>query len=101
MITLAGRHGAARNSASLLTAVGLTQLVATDEQDYLRIARELAQDLVALAAMRAGMRERLLGHGLCDGARFTRELEAAYRRIWQDWCEPGHGRSRPPEPASP
>jgi protein O-GlcNAc transferase len=93
VVTLAGGHGAARNSASLLHAIGLPHLVADNEEDYLRIARELAQDLPALAALRAGLRERMLGHGLCDGPRFTRELEAAYRGIWQDWCEPAHRRN--------
>ena len=86
VVTLAGSHGAARNTASLLHAVGLEKLVATTADDYIAIARELAGDTAKLAAMRSGMRQRLLHAGLCDGPRFTHELEALYRQAWTAWC---------------
>ena len=86
VVTLAGSHGAARNTTSLLHAVGLQELVADSAEQYIAIAAELAGDIGKLAAMRSGMRQRLLDCGLCDGPRFTGELEALYRSVWTVWC---------------
>jgi predicted O-linked N-acetylglucosamine transferase (SPINDLY family) len=86
VVTLAGTYGASRNTASLLCAVGLQELIATDQQGFVAIAAGLAADIPALAERRAGMRQRLLDAGLCDGPRFTRELENLYRLAWQHWC---------------
>jgi len=52
--------------------------VASDEEAYVRIATELAKDLPRLAAMRAGLRDRVARSPILDCAGFTRELEAAY-----------------------
>ena len=87
VITLPGSHGAARSSTSLLTAIGLTQLVAKDAVHYIAIAVNLARDVDQLAALRAGMRRRMFDGGLCDGAAFTGELEILYRTAWRRWCD--------------
>ena len=44
-----------------------------------------AADLGRLTELRAGLRERVRCSALCDGAAFTRQLEAAYRQMWQRW----------------
>jgi hypothetical protein len=31
---------------------------------------------------------------LIDAAEFTRQLEAAYRRVWRKWCKGGSIRGR-------
>lgn len=89
VITLAGDRHAARVGASILTRVGLKDLVATRPQEYVDIAARLAGDLPALAALRAGLRAQVAGSPLCDGDRFARDLEAAYRVMWRDWCAGG------------
>lgn len=98
VITLAGRQGQSRTSASLLTAIGLPQFIASDADGFVAIAREWAApgQRERLAALRAGLRERMQGHGLCDGPAFTRALEALYRGAWTTWCAPpaaGAGRN--------
>ena len=87
VITLAGSHGASRSAASILTSVGLSELVAHDAAAYVSIAQTLARDVTRVNELRCGMRTRLIEAGLCDGKRFTRELEAAYRQAWQGWCK--------------
>jgi protein O-GlcNAc transferase len=87
VITLAGSHGASRSAASILTSARLSELVAHDAAAYVSIAQALARDVTRVNALRRDMRTRLIEAGLCDGKRFTRELEAAYRQAWQDWCE--------------
>jgi predicted O-linked N-acetylglucosamine transferase (SPINDLY family) len=71
---------------SLLNAVGLAELVASDHDDYVRIAVALANDRRRLAELRAGLRERMLASPLMDAAGFCRRLEAAYREMWHGWC---------------
>ncbi len=39
-----------------------------------------------LAALRAGLRDRMAASSLCDPAGAVRAIEAAYRGIWQDAC---------------
>lgn len=93
VITLAGSHGASCSAASILTSVGLAELVAHDAAAYVSIAQALARDVARVNQLRHGMRTRLIEAGLCDGKRFTRELEAAYRQAWQNWCEEHSGAS--------
>ncbi len=86
VVALRGRRHSARMTASVLTAVGLEDLIAEDEAGYCRIAARLAADIVGLARLRRELRGRMMASPLCDGAAFTRHLEAAYRAMWQRWC---------------
>lgn len=85
-VTLLGDRHAARVGASLLTRVGLADLVAKDADGYRDIAVRLAADRDRLAALRLGMRDRLLASPLCDAEGFTRHLEGVYRDLWRRWC---------------
>ncbi len=86
VITLTGKHHGGRVGASLLTALGLPELVAGDKDSYLALAAELAVDEERLKSLRAGLRERLTGSPLADAATFASKMEDAYRRIWKTWC---------------
>jgi predicted O-linked N-acetylglucosamine transferase (SPINDLY family) len=86
-VTLLGERYAGRMVASVLQTLGLPELVAATASDYRRIALELAVDEGRRAGWRKALRPRLLASPLCDGAAFTRGLEATYRRLWQRWCQ--------------
>jgi predicted O-linked N-acetylglucosamine transferase (SPINDLY family) len=75
-----------RAGLSILTSVGLEAFAASSEADYLRVAMELAADLPRLAALRSKLRSRLLASPLMDAPRFARNVEAAYRKMWEGWC---------------
>jgi predicted O-linked N-acetylglucosamine transferase (SPINDLY family) len=75
VITLAGETHASRVGASLLTAVGLSELIATDEEGYVRLAAALAGVASRVGAIRAGLRARVAWSELCDGAGWCREFE--------------------------
>jgi len=83
---LAGERHAGRVGVSLLTNVGLGELVAPTKDRYVEIALALASDVERLANLRAGMRDRVRGSALMDAAGFTRGLEEEYRRMWGAWC---------------
>jgi predicted O-linked N-acetylglucosamine transferase (SPINDLY family) len=67
----------------------LTELVATDAQQFVNIAIGFADDLPRLAQLRATLRQRMQDSPLMDAPRFTRNLEAAFRQMWQRWCATG------------
>jgi predicted O-linked N-acetylglucosamine transferase (SPINDLY family) len=86
VITLAGRLHAGRVGVSLLTRVGLPELIAGNEDDYIQRAVELANAPDRLQTLRATLRQRLRASSLCDGPGFARDVEAAYREMWRRWC---------------
>jgi predicted O-linked N-acetylglucosamine transferase (SPINDLY family) len=90
VITLAGDFFAARHSVSHLSNVGLTDCVTQTPEQYVDRAIAMSSDLGALAGRRAGLRERVLTSPLCDAKRFGRNLGAALRYAWQDYCRNGY-----------
>jgi predicted O-linked N-acetylglucosamine transferase (SPINDLY family) len=86
VISLAGSTPLTRGGVSLLSNVGLPQLVAYSVDEYIEKAVALAGDLPRLAALRAGLRDRMQRSPLMDAPRFARSLEAAYRTMWHRWC---------------
>jgi predicted O-linked N-acetylglucosamine transferase (SPINDLY family) len=86
VVTLAGRAHAGRVGVSLLGAVGLSDLVAQDLEQYRRLAAGLAGDPDRLQRLRVELRDRMRRSPLMDGAGFARALESAYRQMWQSWC---------------
>lgn len=86
VVTLAGDSHVSRVGVSLLNSVGLPELIAGSTEQYCALAVGLANDRERLLALRQGLRDRLLSSPLTDNVRFTRNLEKAYRHIWQRWC---------------
>jgi len=86
VVTLEGDRHAGRVGGSLLSAVGLDDLVAGSRRDYVAIAAALADDPERLHALRSGLRGRMRQSRLCDSASLCRDLEAEYRRMWRTWC---------------
>ena len=82
-LTLAGDTMLARQGASLLTAAGLKDWVATSVADYVDKAVTFAGDLTALAKLRAGLREQARTSPLFDAPRFARNMETALWGMWQ------------------
>ena len=76
-----------RMGCSVLSVMGLDELIAADEDGYVRIAAELASSPQRLAELRCTLRERLERSPLRDFSGFTRALESAYREMWQRWCD--------------
>jgi len=87
VVSLAGQTAVGRGGLSILSNVGLPELVAHDVDQYLRIATDLAQDLPRLTQLRATLRPRMQQSPLTDAPRFARNVEAAYRTMWRRWCE--------------
>ncbi|MGD0464989.1 MAG: tetratricopeptide repeat protein [Tepidisphaeraceae bacterium] len=89
MVTLAGTTHVARVGVSLLSNLGLPDLIARTEEEYLSIAVGLANDLPRLAEIRRTLRDRMKSSPLMNGREFARDVEAAYRDVWRRWCAGG------------
>jgi len=86
VLTLNGYRPIARQTAGFLKAIGLEEFIAGNKYDYCEFATKLSKDLAKLAEIRQGLRGRMKSSLLCDGKRFTANLEAAYREMWRKWC---------------
>jgi predicted O-linked N-acetylglucosamine transferase (SPINDLY family) len=87
VIALAGKTHAARVGVSLLSSVGLPELIAQTPAAYVEQALALAGDLERLAALREGLRHKMQQSPLTHATRFTRSLESVYRGVWRKYCE--------------
>jgi predicted O-linked N-acetylglucosamine transferase (SPINDLY family) len=94
VVTLEGDRHAARVGASILSCLGLGELVARSEDEYTQIATRLAAPDSSLDVLRQSLRSRLGQSPLTDGARFTAHLEQAYFKMWDDMLARG-GASAP------
>jgi predicted O-linked N-acetylglucosamine transferase (SPINDLY family) len=89
LVTLVGQTVVGRAGLSQLTNLGLTELIARTPEQYVQIAAELAGNLPRLAELRRTLRARMEVSPLMDAPRFARNIEAAYRQMWRNWCTTG------------
>lgn len=82
---------ASRVTASLLKAADLPELIVPDFAEYERLAVHLATHPKDLKDIRDKWTGQRTTCPLFDTRRFVKNLEQAYRLIWQDWLD-----NRPP-----
>jgi protein O-GlcNAc transferase len=86
VITCPGETFASRHGLSYLSALGLTELIANDRDQYVRLAVGLTEDLDRLATMRGHLREQMADSPLCDGRRHAANLLQVLRDVWRNYC---------------
>ena len=89
VVALLGHNAVSRIAASLLTAVGLPDWIATDVDAYVELAVAWSCRVEALSDLRRALRRRYLVSPVGDADLYTRAVEAAYRDMWRRWCEKG------------
>jgi protein O-GlcNAc transferase len=85
--TLAGSTHSSRIGYEILDRVGLGALVASDTDQYVRIATALAADRARLRDMRCQLRPMFYRSSVCNSILLVRELEKVYRLLWQHFVE--------------
>jgi protein O-GlcNAc transferase len=83
IVTCAGRAFAGRMGASLLTAVGLPELITPDLDAYESLALKLATDRPLLESIRSKLLSNRATSPLFDVERTCRHIEAAYTAMWE------------------
>jgi predicted O-linked N-acetylglucosamine transferase (SPINDLY family) len=86
LLTCAGERLAARVAASLLSAIGLPELICADPDAFVGQAVALAGDGTARTQLRARLLERLANAVPFDPNAFARDLESAYEQAWARWA---------------
>jgi protein O-GlcNAc transferase len=86
VVSLAGKTPVSRAGVSLLTNVGLPELIARSETEYVNIASRMAGDLPHLAELRSAIRDRMKTSAVMNASGFTRQVEQVYREAWETWC---------------
>jgi protein O-GlcNAc transferase len=84
LLTCMGESFVGRVAASLLHAIGVPEMVTHSLAEYESRALELAHNPSALAAIKAKLARHRKTYPLFDTERFTRQLEDAYERMWQN-----------------
>jgi protein O-GlcNAc transferase len=87
IITLEGNVHASRVGTSLLSNIGLINLIAKTPDEYIEIAVQLAMDMKLLQLLRESLRTMMIQSPLTDAKSFTAYLEKMYRQMWADWCK--------------
>ncbi len=86
VVTLVGERQASRMGLSILSALGLTELIADKPAEYINISVKLANNRSYLQELRTGLRHKMQTSPLMDDKSFTRHLEKIYRQVWKKWC---------------
>lgn len=85
VVTKIGETMVSRQTASVLTMLDLSDLIAETEEDYVQRALALAADSARRQELRNGLRERMRDR-VCDSDKHASELESALRDAWRAWC---------------
>jgi predicted O-linked N-acetylglucosamine transferase (SPINDLY family) len=86
VVTRIGQTVVGRAGWSQLSNLGLTELAAKTDEEFASIAANLAADVPKLADLRKNLRSRMERSPLMNAKQFTRNIENAYRSVWQQWC---------------
>ena len=84
VITLAGGHFASRMSSSILSAMGLQELVVDNLKTYEELAVKLSLNSDALTVIQNELKENSKIMPLFDTDRFVDNIEAAYKSMYQN-----------------
>jgi predicted O-linked N-acetylglucosamine transferase (SPINDLY family) len=88
LVALPGDRPLSRSAFSILSSAGLHELIASDEDDYIRRNLALARSSEWRAALRQSLRTRLANSAVMSVAGFVRGLEHAYAQMWSH-CRQG------------
>jgi protein O-GlcNAc transferase len=87
IVTKAGKGSAARAAASLLTAVGLPELITQTEKDYETLILQLANHPEQLTQIRQKLMNNRLSTPLFDTELYTKHLEEGYQQAYQRYFD--------------
>jgi len=86
VVTRAGEVHASRVGSSLLTNVGVPELIAHTDDQFVSIVESLACDRTRLAGLRSSLRDRMRRSPLCDAPGFARRFGETLRALWRESC---------------
>jgi len=85
VLTCLGNAFVGRVAASLVNAIGLSELVTASLDEYEALGLRLATDAPLLRGIRERLAQNRPRFPLFDTDRFCRNIEAAYTTMWEAW----------------
>jgi predicted O-linked N-acetylglucosamine transferase (SPINDLY family) len=82
VVTMLGNGTSKRLGGAILSAIGMAEWIATDDDQYVEIALRSTPD--RLKTMRRELPDLI--DRRCGPAAYTRAVEAAYRTMWEKYC---------------
>jgi protein O-GlcNAc transferase len=89
IVTLRGHTAVGRGGCTVLSNIGMPEMIAETTEAYVDKVSSLTLDLRNLASLRSNLRDRMKQSALCDAKGHVTDMEAVYRRIWREWCNQG------------
>ena len=86
-VTLAGEWFTSRMGVTLLSNLGLEDLIVPTPAAYAEKVIALVNNLPQLQAHRQGLRAKMQASPLMDAPRFASHFGQALRGMWADWCQ--------------
>ena len=83
VLTFTGKSFSSRMGSSILSAIGLPELIAKSQNDYELIAIELGKDQEKMGIIKQKLAKNRLTTPLFDVQSFVRNLEAAYESVYE------------------
>lgn len=87
VVTVPGKHYAARMTASMLTNLGMEELIARNLKQYEQLATRLALNAKELKKSKNKILKNIETYPLFDSEKFTRNLEMAYEKAWLKYLD--------------
>ncbi len=87
VVTLTGDRFCGRHATAHLTAAGFPEWAASDEAEFVDIAKRLTADVDALTPLRRRVRETTLASPLCDIVGFSNAFYTLLKDEWQKVCD--------------
>jgi predicted O-linked N-acetylglucosamine transferase (SPINDLY family) len=86
VVALLGNGISSRAAGAILTSAGMSEWVAGSADDYSAIAVKFAAMPDRLRTLRYEIPAKLLAAAVGNPAIYTKAVEAAYRKMWADYC---------------
>ena len=83
IVTRPGECFVSRVAGSIVRTLGINELIARDEQEYVTIAKELATQPELFQRIKERVAQGRTQSPLFDSARYTKNLERLYREMWR------------------
>lgn len=87
IVTMLGETFATRMTASQLTTLGCTDMIALNEEEYIKIAVTLGTDLKYLDDIRSKIWDLKIHSKLFDCESYVEELEILYNVMWNNFSQ--------------
>jgi predicted O-linked N-acetylglucosamine transferase (SPINDLY family) len=87
LVTKVGQQWASRNSYTFMTYAGISEGIAWSDEEYIQWGIKLGMDEELRKKIAVQLQASRQTSPIWNARQFTKEVESAYRQMWQIYCE--------------